>query len=180
MLSLSPLLLDSAMLDEARVFLRIDQEYDDPSLEAILLAAIGHAEEFTGQVLIRRTVREIVPSAPQAQKLSAAPVVEIGPLSAIPADGTRFPIDPAQYTSSIERGGDGCISLLRPGAAGRIEIQYTAGLSPSWGELPESLRLGILRLTGHLFAHRDDLSDPGPPAAVAALLRPWRRIRLFA
>ncbi len=180
MLSLSPLSLDSAMLDEARAFLRIDQECDDPSLETILLAAIRHAEEFTGQLLIRRAVQQILPSSSQWQKLSVAPVVSVDALIGIPADGARFPIDPAHYTARIDGSGDGYVSVRRPGAAGRVEIEYTAGLSPSWDTLPESLRLGILRMTGYLFAHRDDPADAGPPAAVAALLRPWRRIRLFA
>ena len=179
MLSLSPLSLDSAMLDEARVFLRIDPADDDPSLDAVLLAAIRHAEEFTGQFLIRRTLRQILPASADPQKLSASPVVAIDAVIGIPADGARFPIDPANFTAEIDAAGDACIRLHRPGAAGRIEAEYTAGLSPGWDSLPESLRLGILRLAGHLFTHRDDGGDAGPPAAVAALLRPWRRIRLL-
>lgn len=178
--SLSPLVPDSAMLDGARAYLRIDPEYDDPALAAILLAAIAHAEAFTGQILIRRTARQILPSAAIWQRLSATPVFAVGNVSGIPADGGAFLMAAAHYTARIDTNGDGYISVQQPGAAGRVEIEYQAGLAQSWSDLPESLRLAILRLTGHLHLHRDDASDAGPPAAVAALLRPWRRMRLSA
>jgi uncharacterized phiE125 gp8 family phage protein len=178
--SLSPLVPDSAMLDGARAYLRIDEQCDDPSLAAILLAAVAHAEAFTGQILIRRTVRQILPSASIWQRLSATPVSVVGSVTGIPADGASFPLDATHYSTRIDASGDAYISVRQPGAAGRVEVEYQAGLAESWSELPESLRLAILRLTGHLHLHRDDASDAGPPAAVAALLRPWRRMRLSA
>jgi uncharacterized phiE125 gp8 family phage protein len=44
--------------------------------------------------------------------------------------------------------------------------------------LPEALRHGIVRLAAHLYSHRDEAEQAGPPAAVTALWRPWRRLRL--
>jgi uncharacterized phiE125 gp8 family phage protein len=178
--SLSPLVPDSAMLDGARAYLRIDQQCDDPSLVAILLAAIAHAESVTGQIMIQRTARQILPSNSHWQRLSATPVSSIGTVKGLPADGAAFAIDAANYSARIDANNDGYISVRQPGAAGRVEIEYQAGLAQSWSDLPESLRLAILRLTGHLYVGRDDPADAGPPAAVAALLRPWRRMRLSA
>jgi hypothetical protein len=43
--------------------------------------------------------------------------------------------------------------------------------------VPEPLRQGIVRLTAHLFNARDG-GGGDPPAAVTALWRPFRRIRL--
>jgi hypothetical protein len=43
--------------------------------------------------------------------------------------------------------------------------------------VPEPLRQGILRLITHLFATRDGTGGE-PPAAVTALWRPYRRMRL--
>jgi uncharacterized phiE125 gp8 family phage protein len=63
-------------------------------------------------------------------------------------------------------------------AVGAVEVTYQAGLASTWSALPESIRLGVLRLIGHLYTHRDAGDDAGPPAAVAALLRPWRRMKL--
>ena len=43
--------------------------------------------------------------------------------------------------------------------------------------VPEPIRQGVLRLVAHLFTVRD--GDGGePPAAVTALWRPYRRMRL--
>ncbi|MCC6479976.1 MAG: phage gp6-like head-tail connector protein [Sphingomonadaceae bacterium] len=69
--------------------------------------------------------------------------------------------------------------MLQPGAAGRVEIACTAGMAQSWAELPEAIRLGVLRLAAHLHLHRDSPDDPGPPEAVRTLLRPWRRRRII-
>ena len=60
MLSLEPLGLDSVMLDEARAYLRVDATGDDPSLTTAMLAAVGHAENFTRTTLLQRTVREMM------------------------------------------------------------------------------------------------------------------------
>jgi hypothetical protein len=43
--------------------------------------------------------------------------------------------------------------------------------------VPEPIRQGVLRLVAHMFTDRD--GDGGePPAAVTALWRPYRRLRL--
>ena len=45
--------------------------------------------------------------------------------------------------------------------------------------LPDGLRHGIIRLAAHAWHQREsDGPTPNPPAAVAALWRPWRQLRL--
>ena len=178
MLSLEALSLDSVMLDEAKAYLRIENEEEDASLGAIILAATGHAEAFTRQVLIRRGITETVPASSKWRRLGASPVSAITSVTGLPADGSSFAILPANYAADIDSNGDAYFRVMQPGAAGRIEINYQAGIAESWAQMPETIRLGILRLTGHLYLHRDGNDDAGPPAAVAALLRPWRRMQL--
>ena len=178
MLSIDPLGLDGVMLDEAKAYLRLEQDDEDASLAAIMLAAIGHAERFTGQVLVQRGVREIRGVTSSWQRLSAAPVVAFTSVTGIPAEGATFVVPVTGYSTEIDSHGEGHFRITQRGSAGRVEIAYQAGLAADWAALPESMRLGILRLAGHLHAHRDGRDDTGPPAAVAALLRPWRRVRL--
>ena len=180
MLSIEALSLDSVMLDEVRNYLRLESDQEDAALGAILLAAIGHAERFTGQILIRRAVRQTMAASPDWQRLSATPVGSVITVSGIPADGAAFALNDTQYTVRIDANDDGYISVSRSGAAGRIEVRYEAGLAQSWAALPDSLRLAVLRMTGHWHLHRDSADDAGPPAAVAILLRPWRRLRIAA
>jgi uncharacterized phiE125 gp8 family phage protein len=178
MLSPSALSLDSDMLDEVKAYLRLETDADDTPLAAMLLAAIGHAEAFTRTLLLLRAVREIRPASSHWQLLGAAPVQALTKVTGIPAEGATFVLDQSAYTFEIDAQQRGPLRILRPGSAGRVEIEYTAGLSANWSELPESLRLGVLRLSGHYYAHRDAPDDAGPPAAIAALLRPWRRMVL--
>lgn len=178
MLSHQALSLDGVMLDEAKAYLRLETDEDDAPLGAILLAAIGHAEGYTGQVLIRRSVSETITASADWRRLSAMPVSEIISVTGIPAEGAPFALPIENFKSEIDASGEGYLRVSQPGGAGRIAVTYIAGLSGDWSSLPESVRLGILRLTGHLYAHRDAGDDAGPPAAVAALLRPWRRMRL--
>lgn len=178
MLSHDALSLDSAMLDEAKAYLRIESDEEDAPLGAIILAAIGYAEAFTRQMLIRRGVTETVPTTSQWRRLMATPVKEITAVTGLPGDGASFALPPANYTVDIDSNGDGHFRVMQPGAAGRAEVTYTAGIAASWADLPEALRLGILRLTGHFHLHRDAPDDAGPPAAVTALLAPYRRMQL--
>ncbi len=178
MLNRDAVVLDSAMLDEAKAYLRLENDEEDAPLGAIILAAIGHAENFLNQMLIRRGVRETLPFSSDWKRLGALPVASITSVSGLPAEGASFILSPSAYAVDIDHDGDGWLRITEPGAAGRVEVAYSAGLALDWSALPEAIRLGVLRLIGHLHAYRDDASDAGPPAAVAALLRPWRRMRL--
>lgn len=61
---------------------------------------------------------------------------------------------------------------------GQRLIGLPEGLAEDWNGIPEPLRQGIIRLVAHLYTHRDDADAGPPPTAVAALWRPWRRLRL--
>jgi uncharacterized phiE125 gp8 family phage protein len=176
MLSLDPLSLDGAMLDEARAYLRIEHEEEDASLAAILLSAMAQAEQYLGQILLRRTVREILPASTCWQRLHGAPFVSANSATAIPAEGASFTV--TSFSTSVDARGDGWFRVNQAGIAGRVELTYSAGLATGWAALPEAIRLGVLRLTAHLHAYRDDPADTGFPEAAKTLLASWRRIRL--
>lgn len=53
-----------------------------------------------------------------------------------------------------------------------------AALPDDWADLPPSLSEGILRFAAYLYRERDDTKSAEPPAAVAALWRPYRELRL--
>ena len=178
MLSLDPLALDSVMLDEARAYLRVEAAEEDASLSAALLAAIGHAENFTRTILLRRNAREIL-SAPNGwQILQAAPVQSISGVTGIPAEGATFALTADAWEAKISSRGEAYVRIIQTGSAGRVDIACVAGLAADWSVLPEVLRLGLLRLTAHFYTHRDAPGAGGPPAAALALLLPWRRMRL--
>ncbi len=123
-------------------------------------------------------MRETVPAQPGWRRLARTPVVAITALEALPAEGDGVVLALGAYAVDIDAAGDGWVRIVAPGGAARIAVTYSAGLATGWGGLPEPLRQGIVRLASHLFAHRDADDEGAPPAAVAALWRPWRRMRL--
>ncbi len=147
-----------AMVGEVRAFLRLEEGAEQALLERLALSAVLVAEAFTGTLLIARVVEEVVASSGAWRMLEAAPVV------AISADGPAVDID-------VD--GRGWVR-----ASERVTVSYTAGLAADWASVPAPVAQGAVMLAAHLFNDRGGESQP--PAAVAALWRPYRRMRLSA
>ncbi|MFN3620883.1 head-tail connector protein [Sphingorhabdus sp.] len=178
MLSVEPLGLDSVMLAEVRTYLRVDDDMDDDVLASCAVAAVAHAEQFTQKVLIRRAAQEIVTAGSGWQILQATPVQSVIGVTAIPAEGATFPMPASAWEAKTSSRGEVYFRVLQPGIAGRVAVSVVAGQAADWARLPESLRLGLLRLTGHFYSNRDSADDAGPPAAALALLLPFRRMQI--
>lgn len=156
-----------------KAVLRVARDDEDDLIAAFAESALGLAEQFTGQVLIARTLRETLPETLGAaavwQRLGAAPVraiTAVGALDGTPFEATAFAID-------IDAAADGWVRLVEAKAA---RVVFDAGLAPDWAALPAPLRQGVVLLAAYLFDARDTLE--APPAAVTALWRPFRRVTL--
>lgn len=176
----TPAALDPAALAELKDWLGITQGSDDAQLAALLRAALDLCEDFTGLMPLQQDCEEVLTASADWTGLSAAPVAAITLVSGIPAEGARFVLPTASYAIDIDAGGRGSVRVMAPGAAGRVAVRFTAGLSADWSGLPSALRHGVLRLAAHQYRQREvsSASSATPPAAVSALWRPWRRMRL--
>lgn len=154
-------------LGEAKAYLRIDGAEEDALLAGLVRTAAALCEAFTGQVLIAEARSETVAADGEWHRLAATPVRSF--------EGAFVGEDAAAFDSLTDASGDGWVRISG-GRAARVAVE--AGLAEDWNGVPEPLRQGIVRLTAHLYANRDAAGDAGPPAAVAALWRPWRRMRL--
>ena len=170
--------LPDAALDQLKEWLAIRSSADDAALTGLLRTALEVCEAFTGAMPIACTYEDILPAGGEWQALSVRPVQSITGIEAIPAEGARYPLSPDAYAIELEADGAGLVRVTRQGSAGRVAVRFIAGLAPTWETLPEGLRHGILRLAAHHWRERDSAADAAPPAAVAALWRPWRRMRL--
>ena len=174
-----PAVLSGAPLDELKQWLAITTNREDDALIGLLRAATETCEAFTGRMPLEAVCEEVLPAAGHWQRIAAGPVQSVTAMYGIPADGARFTVAPDDYEADLDADGTGLVRLLRQGAAGRIAVQFTAGVAPDWASLPDGLKHGILRLAAHHFRQRDrDPVDISPPTAVAALWHPWRRLRL--
>lgn len=170
--------VDGNALDEAKTYLRIDGEAEDSALSALIGAAIEQCEAFIGRTALRRAMTEtLIPSAAW-QWLSPVPIRAITSASSLVIDGTTAFLNPTDYEVDLNADGRGRVRFLRSIAQGRVVMAFEAGGSGSWAGLSDSLRHGIVRLVAHYHAHRERADELGPPAAVAAMWRGERRIRL--
>ncbi len=165
-------------LAEVKAHLRIGAEGEDALLAALVRAAADLCEAFTGRALVERAVAEVLAASAAWARLGAAPVRAILAVEALDANGEASALAPGAYALDIDAAGDGWVRLLAPIAGKRIRVSYRSGMAADPNGLPEALRHGIVRLAAHLYSHRDLAEGRGPPAAVTALWRPWRRLRL--
>lgn len=177
---ITPHALAPAALAELKDWLGIASPADDTQLTALLRAAIEHCEDFTGHMPLEQACEEILPVQSGWQTLGTRPVQAITQVLGIPAEGARFALAVDACAIDLTADGAGRVRVISRGIAGRVAVRYTAGLAAGWTALPESLRHGILRLAASQYRAResDGLAAATPPAAVAALWRPWRRLKL--
>lgn len=165
-------------LAELKHWLAITNTQDDAALEALLRAALDICEAFTGTMPLAATVEEVHAATCEWQCLYASPVHAILTTEGIDSAGTRTPLPAADYEIDITGDSRGLVRLRHAGVMQRLAVRFVAGLVPEWDALPDGLRHGILRLAAHNYRAREHDEGPNPPAAVAALWRPWRRMRL--
>lgn len=176
--TLDPIAVPADGLAEAKAYLRLDGDTDDALLTRLTGAAMGLCEGFTGTALIARAASEAVPAAREWRRLSLTPVRAITGVDGLDHTGNTVTLAVGAYSIDIDASGDGWARANQPGAATRLLVHYEAGLATDWAGLPEAIRQGIVRLATHLYSHRDAADEGTPPAAVVALWRPWRRMRL--
>jgi uncharacterized phiE125 gp8 family phage protein len=160
-------------LAECKAALRLERDDEDAVLAGHIRTAMALCEAFIGQWLIEREGEQRLACDLAWQKLQAAPVQAItGVYQAGEAVATA-------WESDIGADGTGWVRLIgMPPATNALVVRFRAGLGADWNAVPEPLRAGIVRLVSHLFSHRDAADAGPPPAAVAALWRPWRRMQL--
>lgn len=162
---------------EVKAFVRIDHALDDEAIAALVRSAANLCENFIGQMVILRTVTDILPAKVEWQKLKRLPVQSIDLVEQVASDGAATAIAASDYAVDIDSDGCGWVRM-DSGAIARMRITYQAGLALDWDHVPATLRQGIVRLAGFLYSNRDGVDAGGPPSAVTALWRPFRRIRL--
>jgi len=170
--------LPAALIAEVRDFVRIDHQADESAIDAFLRSATSLCEDFTGQMLVARSVTDKLPAQQAWQKLKRLPVQSITTVEQVAADGMTSVLPAADYAVDIDSDGVGWIRLQQSNGGSRIRVIYSAGLATDWDELPAALRQGIVRMAGYFYANRDGVDAGGPPSAVTALWRPFRRMRI--
>jgi uncharacterized phiE125 gp8 family phage protein len=172
------LVLPAAAADEAKAYLRVVLADEDALIARLMTSAAELCEQFAGQALIARGFSETLRASAAWQRLGRTPVRSIGGVETLTVEGAATALPAAAFAVDIDANGDGWVRIAQPTAGLRVRVAYQAGMATDWAGLPEALRQGIVRLAAHLYAERDKAGDASPPAVVAALWRPYRRMRI--
>lgn len=174
-------------LAEVRGFLRLDGTEEDALATALLTAARALLEAETRRAFVTQSWRLILDRWPEREiRLPLAPAIRIDGIAVATAAGEEA-IDAALYESDlghepprivVKRG----MRLTRPAnEVGGIAIDFTAGYGAA-ADVPEPLRQAMLMLVAHWFETRSPVSfgvgTVEIPLTVAALIAPYRRMRL--
>jgi uncharacterized phiE125 gp8 family phage protein len=164
-------------LDEVKALLRIGHSEEDALIAGFIRGATAACEAFTGLALMERAAAEVLPAAGAWRRLGLSPVRSIESVAGLGQDGAETVLAAEAYAIDVDAAGDGWVRVTQAGEAKKVRVRFTAGMAADWNGVPEPLRQGIVRLAAHLYGVRGG-GETMPPASVAALWRPWRRMRL--
>lgn len=176
---LTPATLPSSALAELKQWLGITVASDDAPLQRLLAAALEACESFTGTMPLEQICEEKLDARGCWQALATRPVQAILAVERVTHDGARTVLPSQDYEIDLQADGTGQVRVPSSEREGGVVVRFAAGLAVDWAALPESLRHGTVRLAAHQHRERESAgASPLPPASVAALWRPWRRMRL--
>lgn len=186
-LALTPPAIEPVSLSEAKDFLRILADDEDELLSTLITAARLMIEAASGRLLIEQGWRIVLDAWPQGGeiRLPLSPARSLITARVHPAAGAAEPVAPSSLT--LVEGSDPPLIRVAgpvpsPGRAhSAIEIDLTAGFGATRDTVPAPLRQAVLRLACRWFEHRGDVVSRDAirlPAEIAALVAPFRRVRL--
>jgi uncharacterized phiE125 gp8 family phage protein len=171
------LALPIVSLSEAQAYVRIETGEEEAVLAGLVRTASAVCESFIDQVVIARDFSVDVPASGAWTQVPVSPVRSLSTVEAIDTSGAASAVAASGFAIDIDASGGGWLRLTSAVDASRVRVSGSAGIAADQNGVPEPIRQGVLRLVAHLFAARDR-GDGAPPAAVTALWRPYRRMRL--
>jgi uncharacterized phiE125 gp8 family phage protein len=164
-------------MSEAQAYVRIETGEEEAVLAGLIRSASALCEAFLNQVVVARTFQVEVPASGAWERVPLSPVRSISSVAVIDPSGVETAVPSSDYAVDIDSSGDGWVRFSNAAGGSRLRVTGLAGIADTENEVPEPIRQGVLRLIAHLFTARDG-SGGEPPAAVTALWRPYRRMRL--
>ncbi|KQT19997.1 hypothetical protein ASG40_04160 [Methylobacterium sp. Leaf399] len=180
-------IVEPVSLAEMRLHLRLDPDdggAEDGLVAALIAAARASVEAETRRVLAPGRYRVMLTAWPPDGRvpLPLSPLVALARAGTVDGDGTVTPLAPGLVRlgdDPVEAPGL-VVSAAVPELSRRVAlIEVEAGHGGAGPPVPAPLTQAIRLLVAHGFERRGDEAGQEPrPPAVAALIAPWRRLRL--
>jgi uncharacterized phiE125 gp8 family phage protein len=179
---------DAGMVQELAERLRLPSGFGedaarDARLARLLDAALRVVEARTGRALLRRalTIRRNGWEGSGGLTLPLGPALAVSALTLEGPGGDRQAVDPGLWRLDGQAGRWAILPrpgrrLPNPPRDGFIEAAVAVGHGAGWADAPADLRQATIELAA--VYHDEGPAAGGPPPVVAALLEPYRRVRL--
>jgi uncharacterized phiE125 gp8 family phage protein len=163
-----------------------DEGAQDTLLETFLRAAVAAVETWTGQALFERDFGWSVTywRGADMQALPVAPVSAVVRIVSVDVEGAetvadmdRYRLIPDKHRPLIAGRAAGLPCVPTDGA---VRIEFLGGFGPDWSDIPATLAQAVLMLAAYYYEYRHEMQSSGAtmPFGVAALLGPWRDVRV--
>lgn len=174
-------------LAEARVHLRATSTAEDSKIQALLLAALGHAESFTWRRFCTQTWDYSLDSFPRCElEIPNGKLQSITSISYVDEDGDTQALSASDYQVD-SKSDPGRIApayglswpSTRSQQLNAVTIRFVCGYGLA-AAVPYEIKAAILLIVGHLIEHREEVSDFQTfklPVGADALLTPFRIMR---
>jgi uncharacterized phiE125 gp8 family phage protein len=155
----------------------------DALLRGVLRAALVSIEARTSKAILRRNFRLTLAAWRDLgeQALPVAPVLGVAALRIVDRMEVAVTADPSGWrlVTDTHRPLVRSVGFTLPTipVGGRAEIDFSAGYGATWMDVPGDLKQAVLLLAADF--HDNRAADRGMPAAVAALVAPYRHVRLW-
>lgn len=172
--------------DEAKTHLKVETGDEDALIEGLVAGATQHLDGYAGvlgRCMVTQSWRQDFDDFARILRLPM-PAAGITGISWVDEAGAASSIDAANY----ELQADALGSFVRfvddydfPGDLAQtraVRVTYTAGYGDA-AAVPAPLKVAILLLVGHWYAHRRAVSDAAMvelPLGVAMMIAPYRRV----
>lgn len=163
--------LNVVSLDQAKLWLRVDLDYDyeDTLITALIKSAVNQVEQYTLQVLWQRSITEITDRSGNL-KIYNYPIIAVEDVVNKDFEDVDFEIEESQwYTNVITN------------QAGFNTVTYVAGYDWNYdggSDVPDDIETAIKEMITYLYENRDNPKEE-MPKVVTFLLAPYKRITLF-
>jgi uncharacterized phiE125 gp8 family phage protein len=183
---IAPPAVEPLGLDETKEWLRVDGVAEDELIGALIASARLVVESLTRRFLVSQTWRLVFDAWPATGVALPFSPVRAAIVRVYDASGDAVLLPPDAY-SLDHRSGDVRLRFSGPAPQpGRpvagLEIDVEAGFSADAAGVPAPLRQAMRLLVARWYENRGDVETDADmarmPAPVAALVAPYRRVRL--
>lgn len=176
-------------LAEVKAHLRVDAGDEDALLSALIVAARTFIERTLGVALITQGWSYFLDFWPRAGciTLPIRPVQAVGAVKVHDGGGGSVTLDMASYAVDVLSDParlvlTGALPPAPSRALNAFEVAFTGGYGDEAGDVPGPIAQALKLLVAHWFERREPVvlesSAQEVPTMVAALLSPYRRVRL--